>query len=62
MPTYRNLGDELRGDKITASARSISAIRVVQRTGKHGGQVTTLRDNAYCVIDLPLKIITQRKR
>ena len=61
MPEYRNPGDTLRGDRIAVSARKIEAISVFQRTHSHKGQFTTLRDNAYCVIEIPLKVITSKK-
>ena len=61
MPVYRNPGDVLRGDKIAVSARKIDTVIVTQRTHRHKGQFTTLRDNAYCVIEIPLKIVTNKK-
>lgn len=62
MPEYRNLGDELRGDRIAVSARSISQVTVTNRTHAHKGQSATLRDNAYCVIEMPLKVVTNKKQ
>ncbi len=62
MPEYRNLGDALRGDKIAASARRIDAVIVSKRTHAHKGQFATLRDNAYCVIEIPLKIVINKKQ
>ena len=62
MPEYQQLGDSLRGDKIVASARRISTRRVAQRTSKHKGQFVDLRDNAYCVIDIPLRSVLEKKR
>ena len=61
MPEYRKLGDALRGDKIAVSARSIEAVTVMKRTHAHKGQFATLRDNAYCVIEIPLKIVINKK-
>lgn len=61
MTEHVNKGDALRADRIAASARDISDIRVVNRTGAHKGQSTILKDNAYCVIEVPLKIITNKK-
>ena len=61
MPEYRNLGDSLRGDKILAQAFEIDPRRLMQRSGSHKGHFTTLRKNAYCVIDIPLKVVLDRK-
>jgi hypothetical protein len=61
MPEYRDPGDSLRGDKIAVSARNISPITVMKRTSSHKGQFTTLRDNAYCVIEVPLKMVMNKK-
>ena len=61
MPEYHNLGDALRGDKIAISARSIDTVTVMKRTHAHKGQFAILRDNAYCVIEIPLKIVTNKK-
>lgn len=61
MPEYRNPGDALRGDRIAVSARKIDAVTVMQRTHRHREQFTILRDDAYCVIDIPLKIVTNKK-
>ena len=62
MPEYRNVGDALRGDKITAQARCIVGYSIAKRTHRHKGQFATLRDNAYCVIDIPLKYVLDRKK
>lgn len=51
----------MRADRIAVSARSIGAVIVMQRTHAHKAQFTTLRDNAYCVIEIPLKIVTNKK-
>jgi hypothetical protein len=34
---------------------------VMKRTSSHKGQFTTLRDNAYCVIEVPLKMVMNKK-
>lgn len=62
MPEYRNHGDALRGDRIAVSARSISRITVINRTSSHKGQSATLRNNAFCVIEMPLKVVTNKKQ
>lgn len=61
MTEYQQLGDSLRAEKIVASARRVSAVRIAQRTSKHKGQFLDLRDNAYCVIDIPLKLVLDKK-
>ena len=61
MPVYRNLGDALRADKIAVQARSIDRVSVTKRTHRHQGQFATLRDNAFCIIEIPLKSVLQRK-
>ena len=61
MPEYRNPGDALRGDKVAVQAFEIDPVRVMQRSGSHKGQFTTLRKNAYCIIELPLKVVLDKK-
>ena len=61
MPEYRNLGDALRGDRIAVQARQIKIDTVIKRTHRHKGQIGTLRDNAYCVIEIPLKAVLDKK-
>lgn len=62
MTEYRKLGDSLRADKIVASARRVTTRRVARRTSRHKGQFIDLRDNAYCVIDIPLRVELERKQ
>jgi hypothetical protein len=61
MPEYRNLGDALRGDRIAAQARQIDKVVINKRTHAHKGQFTTLRDNAFCIIEIPLKAVSDKK-
>lgn len=61
MPEYRNPGDALRGDKIVVQAFKIDPVRLIQQSGSHKGHRTTLRKNAYCVIDIPLKVVLDKK-
>ena len=61
MPEYRNPGDALRGDKIAVQARRIDTVRITKRTHRHQGQFATLRDNAYCVIEIPLQVVLDKK-
>lgn len=62
MPVYINKDDALKGDRIAVSARQISQIVVKTRTGSHRGQFTTLRDNAYCIIEVPYKFVLNKKK
>ncbi len=62
MPEYRSAGDALRADKIVAEAQSIDRIIVTKRTSRHRGQFITLRGNAYCVIEIPLKVVLEKKK
>ncbi len=61
MPEYSNQGDALRVNRIAVEARSISPVTVRKMSGGHKGQFATLRNNAYCVIDIPLKWILEKK-
>ena len=62
MTEYRKLGDSLRADKIVASARRVGTRRVTTRTSRHKGTFLDLRDNAFCVIDIPLRSELERKK
>ena len=62
MRVYRNLGDALRADRITVEARSVSKAMYGKRTHRHRGQFATLRDNAFCIIDIPLKSVLDKKK
>lgn len=55
MTELRNIGDCLKAHRIAVQARNIEPIRVFQMTKPHKGQRTTLKNNAYCVIEVPLK-------
>lgn len=61
MPEYRNPGDSLRGDKIAVQSHSIDRVVVTKRTHRHKGQFATLRGNAFCIIEIPLKSVLDRK-
>ena len=62
MPEYRNLGDALRGDRIAAQARQIDKAVIIKRTHAHRGQFTTLRDNAFCIIEIPLRVVLEKNK
>lgn len=61
MTEHRDPGDSLRGERIAVSARQINRVTVAHRTSSHRGQFATLRDNAYCVIEIPLKVVLNKK-
>lgn len=61
MPEYRSKGDSLRGNRIAVQARSISQVTIKKLTHNHRGQFATLRDNAFCVIGVPLKSVLEKK-
>lgn len=61
MTELTNIGDCLRGERIAAEASDIAPIRVSKRSGTHKGQSTILTRNAYCVIEMPLKWVLDKK-
>jgi hypothetical protein len=61
MPEYRNKGDAIRADRIAIEARNINTVTIHKRTHKHRGQFAIARDNAYCVIEIPLKSVLNKK-
>ena len=50
MPTYFEVNDTIKGDKIVCEARKIDKTDKINKTGRHKAQRTTLRDNARCTI------------
>lgn len=54
-------GSELRGKKIVAQARKITPQEVIVLSSKHRGRRVKLKGSAYCVIDVPLLSVRQRK-
>lgn len=55
MPTTLfDEGDALRGDRILIIARRISRYEVINQSGRHRAIAVTARDNAHCVIQMPL--------
>lgn len=61
MPEYKQFGDALRADRIAVEARDIDKVRYGVGSASHRIQFTKLRDSAYCVIELPLKVIREMK-
>jgi len=62
MAEYYNLGDALVAERIAVQARDIDKVRVGKGTHPHRIQFTKLRGSAYCVIELPLKSVRERKQ
>ncbi|MBA7678136.1 hypothetical protein ES703_86407 [subsurface metagenome] len=60
QPQY-NIGDAIRGEKISVRARAIDKARIIEGSGRDKIQATTLRGSAYCVIDLPVKWVLEKK-
>ena len=62
MTTYFEEGDELKADKIIARARRVKEKKLVHHTSKDQGTQVSLVGSAYCVIDLPIRSVRERKR
>ena len=60
MPVYNNIGDALRGEKIAVSASEINIDRVMKRSHRHRGQFGTLRYNAFCIIEIPMRWVLEK--
>ena len=54
MATLFDAGDALRGNRLRIVARRISQPKVVNQSGRHKAIEVIVRDNAYCVIEMPL--------
>ena len=63
MPSQErnSIGDALRAEKISVQARDIDNPRIVKGSGRDKIQKTTLRGSAYCVIDMPMKWVLDKK-
>lgn len=55
MPTFFEIGDALRGDRVAINARRIDQPHVIEGSARHRAQATIARDNVYCVIEMPLR-------
>jgi hypothetical protein len=62
MTEYHKLGDALVADRIAVQARDIEKICYGEGTHPHRIQFTKLRGSAYCVIELPLKSVRERRQ
>ena len=60
MVELTNIGDVLRGEKIAVSASRIDVGTVMKRSHRHKGQFGTLRNNAYCVIEQPMRWVLEK--
>ena len=61
MKVHYELGDALKADRIAVKARDIDKIRLVEGSHRHRIQFTTLRGSAYCVIEIPLKAVLEKR-
>lgn len=61
-PKLYEKGDELLGERIAAEAREITKRKLIRLTGSHRGSVLKLKGSAYCVIEIPLKSVREKKR
>lgn len=62
MTEYKELGDALLADRVAVQAREIDKVRYREGSGSHRIQFTKLRGSAYCVIELPLKAVREKKQ
>lgn len=61
LPTeLTGIGDAVRGERIAAEASDISQPRIYRRSSAHKGQFITLKFNAYCVIEAPMKWVSDK--
>jgi len=62
MKVHYELGDALKAERIAVQARDIDKVRVGKGTHDHKIQSTTLRDSAFCVIEVPLRAVLERRQ
>jgi len=62
MKVHYELGDALKADRIAVQARDIDKPHYGRGTHSHKIQFTKLRGSAYCVIELPLKAVFERRQ
>lgn len=55
--TSFNIGDCIRGEKVTAQARRVSRIEVVAGTSTHKIQQIRLEGSVLCIVDRPLNYL-----
>lgn len=54
MPTYRNTGDSVEGERIACQGRKKNSERLIPMTGGHRGTRIILSGNVFCVIETPM--------
>lgn len=57
MTTYTDKGTVIKGNIIKCEARKIAKPIVINKSGRHKANKTTLRDNAICVIERELEFV-----
>jgi hypothetical protein len=62
MTVHYENGDALKAERIAVQARDIDKVYIEQGSSSHRIQSTKLRGSAYCVIELPLKAVFERRR
>lgn len=60
-PRLYKEGDELLGERIAAQAREATPRRLIHLTGSHRGVAFKLKGSAYCVIEVPLVSVHQKR-
>jgi len=61
MKVHYEPGDALKADRIAVRVRDIDRVRYGEGAHRHRIQFTTLRDSAFCVIEVPLKAVLERR-
>jgi hypothetical protein len=62
MKVHYESGDALKAERIAVQARDIDKVRYGEGTHAHKIQFTKLKGSAYCVIEVPLKTVRERKQ
>lgn len=62
MPVYMEVGHALRGDRIFAKARTIDTPQQVKEKEGKLIKSTTLRKSAFCVIEKPMRAVSNPAR
>ena len=62
MKVHYELDDALKAERIAVQARDIDKVRYGKGTHAHKIQSTTLRGSAFCVIEVPLKAVLERRQ
>ena len=62
MSTLTDAGDALLAERVAITARRLSKVKLIARTGRHQAKAITAYDDVYCVIDKPVRAIQNRGR